>query len=503
MNTLRFQDWPPFLRAMRDEGYRPRPVPFDGPTGLYRFAVNVAGWKLRFPDDVPLFYASEVEISNVTDFDLLDIVRDAFRKNRLAQDAFLLLGRNACVIKEEFAKALYPKIIVIDPSDQQSISRAHSFDRALLTLVVGRYKLTDLAPYHIGGRATRFFGRKTELNRILRHDDANYLITGIRRVGKTFLLQEAMRLMAAAAPDAPSPIFLDCTSFASADDFVRTLVREISVREFMAYERRGWHSFDARRFLRQHGRSGRRVVLLDECDQLLQIARKSVDLRDLIRASTNEGSCRYVMAGFYDLKAEMTRATSPLYIAADPFFLEPFAEEITHEMVIAPLATLGVKFEDADATVSRIQHDTRGMPPLVQFYCRELTALVEERGDRTIYTDDVRHLHTRPELKTLVVDSFRDSASKADQLLVYILLHRIGGDREAYSLEDVYNAAHAIGWSIDLADVDRACDRLLVSGFLAGDAKAFRFAAPVFAKLMTRNYNLAFMIRALRQELGI
>ncbi len=498
---LRTQDWPPFVKRLKEQGYRLRSIAADG--NVLRFSIDLSEWQLCFSDETPLLHLAAIPDD---EDEAASYVRDVVRATGVRQDSFVVVNQNVPGLKRELARSLFPRIVLCDASDQRNILAQQSITHALRNVVTSQYKLIDLVPYHIGGRGSRFFGRHEELNRILRHDEADYSITGIRRVGKTFLLNECSRLFAASHPGDPPPLFFDCSGFQEPHEFIRAIVRELDIRQYNRRETAGWAPFDGVKFLRNaaRARGGRIVLFLDECDQLLTLARRSTDLLNLIRATINTASCRYIMAGFQELMVEIGNDKSPLYLGFEIIRLQPFNREETREMVLPPFQGLGVHLEDPDRIINQLHDDTGGMPLVLQYYCEELTNVVQRRGDHTIRIADVGAIHTQENLKSIVLDSFRDSASKEDQLLVYSVLERYGPEKgkSGFTQQEIYEALEARGWPIDLANLDRACDRLVLAGFLMRHGPQFRFTIPTFVTLVSRHHNLKFTVDTLKKELS-
>lgn len=499
---LRAQDWPPFLRELKRLDYKPIPISDELPPGLYRYRVDFSDWRLRFQDDAPLFYVRAIE-TNLDDGAINEVINDWRRRQTTAHDIFVAIDRPAPELKKEATRNSLNKVIVLDSQDLDEVTSSAAFTHALLRKVTSSYDILDLLPYHIGGHPKRIFDRRAEMSRILRHEDADFAVTGIRRVGKTTLLAEARRRMMAADRDAPPPLFFDCTTFNEPQDFFRALVRELDIRQYTRKQATAWVGFDAVKFLlnASKGRPRPITLFLDEADKLLDLAKRFPDLLNVIRASINNGSCRYIIAGFQSLMVETSNINSPLYLGLELIRVQPFEYEDTKEMLETPFASVGVRFEDLDRTAALLYDETGGLPPLVQFYCAELSRIVQRRGNRVIQVGDVGRIHAAPVLKTLVIDTFRDSVSKPDQLLTYVLLERYGTNKYAYTQQEMYEAMAARHCAIDFNDLDRACDRLELAGVFTRDAQLFRLRLPVFAKLMVRDYKVDFLVNTLQREL--
>lgn len=506
MLPLKSQDWPHFLRELKRLEYRPVAVTMENvPDGFYRFRIDLSEWQLSFGDNVPLIYIRASEADETSDEEISGVVKDLRRSGTLTGDFFLVIDRQAPELKREFRSEIGAKTIVLDAGDLDDIasSSSSSFTHAFRGKLTAHYDILDLAPYQIGGRLPRIFDRRVELNRILRHENASFAVTGIRRVGKTCLLIEVRRRMIAANRELPAPLFFDCMTFKQPHDFIRAVVREIDPRQYIRRQHvAGWSDFDEVKFLRfaSGQRGGPVTIFLDEFDQILELP--SSDTLNLIRASMNNGSCRYVLAGFQKLMAEMTNIKSPLYIFFEVIRVHPFNYEDVRNMLALPLESLGVRFHDLESIAHQLYEDTRGLPPVVQFYCAQLATIVSNRPDRTLNPEDVRKIHAAPVLKSLVLDTFRDSISKPDQLLTYVLLERYGTGKHFYTEEEMHQAMKDRGYAIELNELDRACDRLELAGLFTREGAHLRFTMPVFATLMAEDFDVRFRIETLQSELA-
>jgi len=500
---LRVQDWPLFLQELKRFDYRPSPETDTLPPGFYRFRVDLSEWRLRFYDEVPLFFVRAAETDEMPDAEVAEVIRDWRRRRRTSQDVLVAIDRPAPELKKEAARETFSKIVVLDAEQLDEITASNGFTHTLQRKVRAWYDILELVPYHHGGHPKRIFGRRTELSRILRHEDANFAVTGIRRVGKTTILFEARRRMIERNRDADPPLFFDCSTFQEPLDFIKALVRDLDVRQFSRRETAGWAAFDCVKFLTNASRARRGPItlFLDESDQLLALAHRHTELLNLIRSSISNSSCRYIMAGFKELMLETTNAKSPLYLGLEMIRVQPFDYDETKEMLEAPLTSVGVRFEDVERTATAVYDDIRGLPPLVQFYFSELSKTVQRRGDYVVRVEDVGRIHAEPQLKSLVIDTFRDSVSTEDQLLTYVLLERYGVMKHSYAQSEMYEAMNVRSCHLNLNDLDRACDRLELAGLFTREGHSFRFTLPVFAKLIARDYDLKFQVDTLRREL--
>lgn len=133
---LRVQEWPSFVRKLKDQGYHVKLRSGDG--DVLRFSLDLSDWQLSFSDDTPLLYFGSIPED---DDRAASFVRDVLRANAVRQDSFIIVNRNASELKRELARSLFPRIVVCDAADQQIILAQQTITHALRSVVTSQYKL--------------------------------------------------------------------------------------------------------------------------------------------------------------------------------------------------------------------------------------------------------------------------------------------------------------------------------------------------------------------------
>jgi Cdc6-like AAA superfamily ATPase len=351
-----------------------------------------------------------------------------------------------------------------------------------------------------------FFGREREIARILKQPDTNFAIIGARRIGKTSLLKEVHRrlLDQGERPDRVVRV-LDCSIFSSSDQFVQTVMSELSIREIARLQ--PWEyvgKFLEFMRLMSKMRDGRITIFLDEFDKLLALSSSMQDpLPKLLRASMEADHCRYIVAGFQAMNNELSKYDSPLYKAFESQPLGPFDKRETEELVLRPMRSLRVHFEDEREVVGQIHVDTGGHPRLVQHYCQELVKILEREHRRTISPTLIVEIYNSGSFKEEVFNTFRDSMSIQDQVLVYALLVSFPENKEAFTQEEMYEVLERQGCRYSAEQVDRSCDNLVQAGVFVREGSRHQFAIPVFLHFLRANYKLDYLLSAAKKELGL
>lgn len=507
---MKTHEWPRILQKLRDDGYRISPLATsDSGAGFDLFLVDLSHWRLRLSAHTPVISIAVSKLHQVQGDELADTVLDLVRSRGWThRECIVLLSEPSAALKERLGGGRSPAFVICDQEAQKRVATAGSPTHALLDLVTSQLPLTTLAPYPgVGGSLAEgaFFGRETEIGRILRHPEVSFAVVGIRRVGKTWLLHEVENRLAKAEEIPERLQYHDTSTHKTVDSLLHTIVRRLDIREFMRLQDPRPYPFDFLNFLRLTAKrlGGPVTFFFDEADSLIDLAKSNPELLRILRASTNAGYCRYLLAGFDDLLREICDPKSPLYLGLALLELKTFVRRETREMVLAPLESLRIHIEESEKIVSRIHNETRGLPLFVQYYCRELIEQIERRGDATLRPQDVDSIYLSEGFKTLVLNSFRDNVDLRDKLLVYALLATYHDSLATFSHEDLDSALVENDLLVSVDELDKLCDRLVLGGVFEREGRVFRFAVPTFAPAMLANYDPAYQLRKTRQELGL
>lgn len=505
---------PPFLLfldrqlRLRLRG-RPRDVN-DFP--VYR--MDFSAWRLRFSDHTPVIYISAKDLAEMSPRELFQSVREVvYSKGVVEQNPILLVDGGGEPLREEIRIHLLP-VVVLDQADQERIQASRRASGELLDCISPQLDLSRLAPYETSKPVTgsRFFGREFDIRKVLQGTDSNFAVMGIRRIGKTSLLREIerrLREQITGDEDAsnPSPIlYMDCSSILTPEQFVQEVVRQLAPRELVRLEHRQFPIFFPdflARMSRQH--KGILVFLLDEFDALLQIPFGSSHLLDQLRTASNSGHCRFVIAGFREVLRAFTDLNSPLYNFANPLRLKEFSQDETRNLIVAPMESLGVRFERRNEVVDRIYDETGGQPNLIQYYCSILVEDLDRRRERIISPDNLAHVNDDEDFRGFVVNTFLDNTSHLEKALVYSVLLDAKADNldiseSRFTVEEMDGSLNRRGITLPLSDLEDSCRQLELAGIFAKQGHHYHFATPVFPDVLRDGYNLEFQLGKLREE---
>ncbi len=478
------------------------------------YRMDLSSWRLRFSDHTPVLYVSETDARSMTPRELFQSLRDVvYTRGYEEQNPIVLMDGDGTELREEVRTHLVTAI-VLDQADQARVLASRRPSAELLDCISPQLSLSLMAPYETSKPVTgsRFFGREFDIRKILYARDANFAVMGIRRIGKTSLLREIERRLGEQAEGPESNLarerilFMDCSAIRTPEHFVQEVVRQLAPRELVRLQHRQFPLYFPD-FLARMARhyKGSIFFLLDEFDALLKVPFGQSYLLDQLRAASNSGHCRFVIAGFREVLNAFSDQNSPLYNFANPLRLKEFSRDETNNLILAPMESLGVHFERRNEVVDRIYDETGGQPNLIQHYCAILVEKMDRRQERVISIDDLATVYEDEDFRAFVLNTFNDNTSHLEKALVYIVLLDASAQSQAaaearFTLEEMDNALQERGIDVLLSDLEGSCRQLELAGIFAKQGVHYHFATPVFPDVLRRGYNIEYLLRKVREE---
>ncbi len=500
-------EMPAFLQFM-ENALGSRVILHEEVLGYHLYFVDLSDWKLRFSDRTPVIWVAEGDFSAWGPRELAQSLADVVRTRNLAErNPIIVVEGPGEELQSQFRLAFLP-LLVLDRQAQQAIEGSRRPSGELLDRLSVQLDLSLLAPYETSKPVTgsRFFGREFEVRRIFQGSDSNFAIMGIRRIGKTSLMREVERQLREQAQESNDEdalqriLFMDCSAIASPNGFVQEVVRKLRPQELTRLGSKQYPIFFPDFLQRMSQRYGGPLIFfLDEFDKLLTWHYNDDSLLNALRASSNMGHSRYVVGGFREVMRAFSDLDSPLYNFARPIRLKEFSREQTAAMVLGPLEKLGVHFERRTDVVNRIYDETAGQPNLVQFYCSILVDRLDRQGVRTISPESLFDVYGNEDFRAFVLSTFMDNTTHLEKAIVFAIISDEDPDR-AFSVESMDSTLQGRGLEIPLADLDHACRNLELAGTFTSRGRSYRFATPVFPRMLRENYDVDYLFRKVLQE---
>lgn len=496
------KEWPVLLTFLKDElDYRIRPA--KRILGYNLFYLDLSSWKLRLTNHTPLVWIKKSDFEEYSPHQLLESLQDIVREERLGRQTLLVyLDGDSHAVRQHVSSQLH-NFVIMGTEEYQKVAHSRRPTGELLDLISEQIPISHLAPYETNAPVTgsRFFGREFERDRILSSPDSNFLVLGIRRIGKTSLLREIKRLLDE-RQEGGSVHYLDCSDLLTTEDFVREVVRKLNPRELtrLEYQKYVFYFPDFLERMRNMSK-GKIILLLDEIDNLLTMQRGDWELLRMLRAAANSGSCQLVIAGFREAMKEHNLLDSPFYRFAQEVRLNEFSWKQAHDMIVTPMENLRIRFRNKDEIVGRIYEETAGHPNLIQYYCLILLRQLDQTGEREISPGKLIDVYFDEAFKSHLLTTFLLNTSNREKALVYTLLFGDGeGLPKNFTQADMDDRLQQEGIRLPQGDMDEACDHLVLSGVLHRKARDYSFTSPVFIKVLQQTHDLKHLLKKIKEE---
>jgi hypothetical protein len=508
------QELPLVVRALHERLH----FRYRGPHRLGRFDVfliDLADWKLSLTDQTPGIWIHKPEHQSVSAFDLAEEIRDAVRQAAWHTEVVLVMVDWQTPELREALKAAFThaghftQFAVVDSVQQRAILDAASPTRVMQDLLLDQIPLAQLSPYETNRFVTgnRFFGRRAYLKKILQQPKVNFLIIGIRRIGKSSLLHEVQRQLDLSDPTGEEQqrrVYLDCSVLQNEDDFYKDIITQLSPRDIKRFERQSQSQrFKAQMFHYLASQQGGQITyLLDEVDGLLQNLGSDLSLFEVMRrASAKNGDARFILAGFRQLRRAVSTMDAPLYHFGEALALKPLDREEVREMIIEPMEKLRVKLENRDEIAQRIYRETAGQPNLVQYYCQTLLERLENSAQRILTQDSLQTVYANDDFRDFLLQTFLSNTLPLERAIVFAIAARPNGAETEFSLKDIDTALHRRKLPVNFTQLNEACRNLTAAGVLNGPSdKQYTFSIPLFVHMLEETYPLDFVFDKARRD---
>lgn len=504
------KEMPPLLHFLEQRlGNRVRG--HDEVLGYDLYFIDLSAWKLRFAANTPLLLMRSADMMGFDSaWQAGESLLEALRMRSLMERQTIVLIEGAERGLRDYLHQYLLPVMVLDAADAEAVMASRRPTGELLDRLCPQLSPALLAPYEISKPVigSRFFGRESDLRRILHGAESNYAVMGIRRIGKSSLLREVERRLQEQAVEneageeaAQRIYYKDCVNLDSTLVFMQAMVSHFHPQELARLENRLYPLFFAdfaRRMAKRYG--GPLVLLLDEFDNLLRAEFFGAGLLDQLRAASNEGNCRFIFAGFRELLNEASRHDSPFFNFTKPLRLKEFSRDDAAAMILNPLENLRIHLEGREEIVSTIYDQTAGQPNLIQYYCSYLVEKLDRGSRRSLSPADLVGFHGDENFRAFLTNAFLDNTTHLEKAIVFSLL--LAGVRGGggFGLEAIDKALQRQGIEPPLLELERSCRSLELGGILSKDGQQYHFAVPVFPDVLWANYNVQYLLGKIRSE---
>lgn len=397
--------------------------------------------------------------------------------------------------------------------------------RDLVDQFAATSSLASLNPYVQQGPVTgsRFFGRDNELSTLRLQTGKSFVISGMRRSGKTSLLMELSRRILLSQEANEIDVFINFETCQSIQSIPYTFLSRLAERLKAASpalsewsdnlsdlaNSRIWK--DPKHLPRLENTIWKLVstqidasrirFFFDEYDRVVSLERAynhvfTRSLRDLVMRSKApiskgrpfNGFLQFTFAGSKKLYEEVLSAGSPFHNLAERLHLHNFDLNTLTELVGKPLRDIRIEVKDSANVAQALLDITGGHPATAQHL---LSLVVEDRSTeatRQIRAEDIRRVANNP----MFLVPFKSILEmNLSSLGLFILAQMAINKREKINLDFIRGAGRARRVSFDENRVNIELEDLAESGYLqpfdfAAGHPTYKLAVPMVPKLFSQ-----------------
>ena len=357
------------------------------------------------------------------------------------------------------------RLVVLGRSAMDRVLRAPRPTLAFAKVVSDQVDRASVSLYRSAvsnGQRQPFYGRKSELRRVIGEPGRNHLIVGPQGIGKTSLLDEIHRRFRGHPT-------VECHYLSLADgDLTTALADELGMP--------GEQLLDILLERLADRPKGKQVVVLcDDADAwaTLDAARGGAQLQTLALLN-QEHPCSFVLAGFLGLlyAARPVRGRKRF---GDVVRLESLDAEACVELATLPMAALNLDYAKA-VLVEEITRQSADMPGLISAICDQVLDRLQPD----------QHIIERAEVEGAC-------RSEAVARLITAWRPRFGLPEPRFTIEELHSTLAGLGVQATATEIRHAADRLVAACVFEHWLGHFHFRVPLFQTVM-QEATLARMI---------
>jgi len=273
-------------------------------------------------------------------------------------------------------------------------------------LVKNSLKNIKITPYQTRGGITKsslFFGRRTILKQILSGEPQNYFLVGGRGIGKTSILKEIKRRYQRNHPE------VNCLFFSSSEKFLLGLQHKLNLKNASLFE--------ALTVLVERSEGKRCLILLDEIDSFIKReATSEYETLKMLRKFSEDGTCNFILAGFWELFKNSVDHQSPIHNFAKSIEITALETDAGEELISKPMDLLDI---DCSNFVEEIITITGGRANLVATICDQLVQTAPANGRIIEIQSALQSIEVYRTLAGWVRLTKDKEQSRLDRIIVY------------------------------------------------------------------------------------
>jgi hypothetical protein len=419
-----------------------------------------------------------------------------------------------------------PGLAAFSRSDLGQLKKTTPLKNFLTSLLVQKFPLASFNPYTFQGPVTgsRFFGREDELKILRLQTGKSFVLSGVRRSGKTSLMLELIRRIQVDQQTQEISVFVNFETCQKLSDLpylvLSRLAEELpSTSQALVELRRNltwlasshqWKNPDHLSHLEStlwkviSSTDGQHRIrfLFDEYDRVIALELPHDRIftrvcRDLVmrtktaaaRGRAFSGFLQFIFAGSRKLYEEILLGSSPFFnLGAERLPLQNFDLATLTALVTKPFKEIGVKVHDADSMAQALLERTGGHPATTQHLLSLVFTDPQVERVRAVGKEDVGRAAGQHEFLGLLRNTLEMNVSPLGRFVLAQLAVSLRDKVNTKFIQGVGRQRHFIRFDENLLNVE--LQDLADSGYLralefAAGQSNYKLAVPVVQQLFT------------------
>ncbi|GAA2372307.1 hypothetical protein [Dactylosporangium salmoneum] len=354
-----------------------------------------------------------------------------------------------------------------------------------------------------------FFGRSRELREVQAMDGSS-IVYGGRQLGKSALLRAAQREFVRRNRSSVAA-YLSIFSIGSDGqagklwpELWHKLAEYDVLPDALPQEDLARGVYDGVRNWLRDDPSRTLLVLLDEADAFLEADSKQyfveIDwFRRIMQDPGSAGRVKIVLAGLHRTARFSAVPNQPLSHFGQPILIGPLGPQQAYDMIIQPLATLGLRFDNPQTAPARIMAYTNNIPALLQILGQALVTqafsrpVTDDEPPGVITDEDVTAVINNAGLHGQLVQKYNltldlDHRYRVIALVLALAAHEEEAGSSGLPVEEIAQRCRMY-WPAGFLDspsdlVASLVDECVDLGVLARDESRYRIRTPTVLRLL-------------------
>jgi hypothetical protein len=401
---------------------------------------------------------------------------------------------------------LLAQLALLERSELAALERQQSPTGFLRRLFARSFAIRTLNPYIFRGPVVgrQFFGREGEMGQLRTQTQRSFVISGVRRSGKTSLMAEAKRRLEAQPEDVVIYVtFENCSSLA---DIPRALLNALPNDDYrrLAGSSRWEHAQDwpqlgrsLRAFLKsQRGIASAVRFFFDEYDRVINLEHglgkggftstcRAVQAHEKATGGSKRSvAVQFAFAGSRLLYDELVSQSSDFHNFANQLSLLNFDLKTLTLLITEPLRELGVKVVDPPRVAQAVLEITGGHPSTSQHLCSILTDRLPRSQAPEVGVADVQQAGSDSEF----ISELRNTIEKNVSAMGRFILMQMAEKGSRIDVKSIRSGAAPFRIRLDSTALGLELASLVGSGYLmtADGGTAYKVAMPVLRDICAR-----------------